>query len=169
MSARSRAVLLAVLAAGAYLVILLTVSWRSRPEVVALGQAVPVCPPLRDCPVRASVDRMEIVAGRGGALRYLVWVAYAADPSAADSVVLSPAVEVRDALGSRLPPLRELPPVRLLPGGHVLVEYRFEQVRPLVDPVLRLSTGAWWERAAGALVIGDRGSLWHAPQLLALR
>lgn len=144
-------------------------SFLSRPEVVARGDTVPVCPPVRQCPVTARVEGYEIGPGRDGTLRYFVRVAYRAQPAQPDTVVLSPRAELWDDVGARLQPIRTVPPVRIPPGEGTAVEYRFEQVFPLVAPKLRLTDGGRWATALGALVVGGRQSLGHAPRLLAVQ
>lgn len=152
-----------------YAVLLGVVSYLSRVQVVALGGTMPVCPPLAQCPVTASVAGYEIGPGRDGTLRYFVRVAYTASPAQPDTVALSPRAEVWDDVGARLRPIREVPPVRIPPGGRIVMEYRFEQVFPLVAPKLRLTDGSPWRRALGAVVVGEWESVGHAPRLLSLQ
>lgn len=137
--------------------------------MVPLGTAASVCPPVRACAVVATIRDYQIMAGRNGTLRYVVRVAYANQPAQPDTTVIAPRAEVRDALGARLAPIREITPVRVPPGGQAEVEYRFEQVFPLVEPRLHLSTGRGWERALGAVVLDAQESLLHAPRLFALQ
>lgn len=164
-----RGAMLAAVSVLLYALLLGVVSLRSRAEVVARGGAVPVCAPLASCPVEAAVEGYEIGPGRDGTLRYFVRVAYTARPGQADTVVLSPRAEVWDDLGARLRPIRQVPPVRIPPGGRAVMEYRFEQVFPLVAPKLRLTDGSPWRRALGAVVVGARESVGHAPRLLSLQ
>lgn len=169
MSRRSRVVLAVGLASLLYAVLLGVVSYRSRAEVVALGGAMSVCPPLTRCPMTATVEGYEIGPGRDGTLRYFVRVAYATSPAQPDTVVVAPRVELWDDVGARLRPIRGVPPVRIPPGERMVVEYRFEQVFPLVAPKLRLLDGGRWATVLGALVVGGRQSLGHAPRLLAVQ
>lgn len=169
MTRRTRVALAVGLALILYGVLLGVVSFGSRVEVVALGRAMPVCPPFAQCPVTASVEGYEIGPGRDGTLRYFVRVAYAASPAQTDTVVVAPRAELWDDVGARLRPIRAVPPVRIPPGGGAVVEYRFEQVFPLVAPKLRLTDGGPWATALGAVVIGGRQSLGHAPRLLAVQ
>jgi hypothetical protein len=160
---------LGLLLAGAVLygVALLAVSLTSKTVVLPKGQPLRFCGAYLDCHLSATVTGLEIQPGPGGGLRYRVIVRFASDAKRArlpirnlKAVLLVP--------GGRLEPVATPRYLELAAGESLGVDFVFNTLNPINDPVLWLSEGGTLARVSEKLLIGDPDSFLHKPVLLAV-
>ncbi len=165
---RSLTIVLAVLA-GLYTATLLVVSLASRTVVLPKGEPLRFCGAYLDCHLTAVIRALEVQPGRNGGLRYRVIVRFSSDAKEAmlpirdlQAVLLAPG-------GVRLRPVAAPRYLEIAAGQSLDVDFVFNSLDPVMDPVLQLTQGHRMSRLAEKVLIGDPDSFLHKPVLLALR
>jgi hypothetical protein len=169
MSARRIITIVLAVGAGLYAALLLVVSLTSRTVVLPKGEPLRFCGAYLDCHLTAVARGLEVQPGPNGGLRYRVIVRFSSDAKQAmlpirnlQAVLLAPG-------GVRLEPVATPRYLEIAAGQSLEVDFVFNSLDPIVDPVLQLTQGNRMSRLAEKAMIGDPDSFLHKPVLLALR
>jgi hypothetical protein len=151
-----------------YGVALLVVSLTSRTMVLPKGQPLRFCGAYLDCHLSATVTGLEVQPGPGGGLRYRVIVRFASDAKRARLPLRNVKALLLVPGGTRLEPVATPRYLELAAGESLSVDFVFNSLDPINDPVLWLSEGGTLARFSEKLLIGDPNSFLHKPVLLAV-
>jgi hypothetical protein len=168
-SVRRIGLLLGAVLAGLYLPVLVLVSLTSRTVVLPRGERLRFCGAYLDCHLSASVRDLEIQPGPGGGLRYRVIVRFASDAKRATLPIRQLKAVLLVPGGVRLAPVATPRYLEVGAGQSLEVDFVFNSLEPINDPVLWLSEGGSVARLAEKLLVGDPDSFLHKPVLLALK
>lgn len=152
-----------------YLGVLLAVSLTSRTVILPKGEALRFCGAYLDCHLSAAVRDLEIQPGPNGGLRYRVIVRFASDAKRATLPIRNLEALLLLPGGGRLEPVATPRYLEIGAGQSLEVDFVFNTLEPVNDPVLWLSEGGSVARLAEKLLIGDPDSFLHKPVLLAVR
>lgn len=169
--------------AGAYLLILVTVSLTSRERVLRLGEDKKFCGFYLDCHTQIAVTRVDTTRVLGtppdqvaaAGVFYVVRLRLSSDAKAATLRFVDPELTitdqagrsfVRSAAGERALAAAEGPPAPLDQpigaGGSYASTVVFDLPADARGPRLQVTDGFWAERLVELFLIGDEDSIFHA-------
>lgn len=164
--------------AGAYVLILMTVSLSSRERVLSLGEDKKFCGFYLDCHRQIAVTRVDTARVIGGAtasgIFYIVRLRVGSDAKVATLQLVDPRLKITDdrgrtfvrsqageqalaAVEGALPPLTR----PIAAGESYATAVVFELPADASRPRLLVTDGFWAERLVELFLIGDEDSLLH--------